>query len=99
MSPNANIAWAWKRFFPVLFVLLLAGCGRWSAVSTQNVTFNKVPAADDRNYNKLDNIEGRSNGVRSDQQIVLYTRSEELWWIQPDIYHPFTKIRDDAGWK
>src|SRR5262249_986836 len=33
------------------------------------------------------------------QQIVLYTNSEELWWIQPGIERPFTKIERNARWK
>lgn len=99
MSPRTNTVRAWKRSFPLTVVLLLVGCARWPTISDQSVTFNKVPVADDRDYYKLDNIEGRANGFRSGQQIVLYTKSEELWWVQPGIDRPLTKIRDDAGWK
>jgi hypothetical protein len=99
MSPRTNTVWAWKKSSPLTVVFLLVGCARWSAISTQSVTFNKVPVADDRDYNKLDNIEGRANGFRSGQQIVLCTKSEELWWVQPGIDRPLTKIRDDAGWE
>ena len=99
MAPRTNIVGAWKRFSLFTVVLLLVGCTRWSANPSQSITFNKVPVADDRDYNRLDNIAGRASGFRSGQQIVLYTKSEDLWWVQPSIDRPFTNIQDDAGWK
>jgi len=66
--------------------------------NSPTLVFDKVPkVAGDPN--KLDTLEGHVAGFQAGQQIVLYTNSEELWWIQPDIYHPITKIQADAGWK
>ena len=97
MSARPDIVRTWKRSFLLTVVLLFAGCARWSSNSDQSITFKKVPAADD--YAKLDTIEGRAAGFRPGQQIVLYTNSEELWWIQPGIERPFTNIQGNGGWK
>src|SRR5215469_173875 len=99
MPPPANNVRRWKGFFLLTVVLLLVGCTRWSANSSPSITFNTVPAADARDYNKLDNVEGRAKNFRSGQQIALYTQSEELWWIQPGIERPFTNIGDGGEWK
>jgi hypothetical protein len=44
-------------------------------------------------------VEGRATGAVSGQQIVLYAKSEELWWIQPFMDKPFTKIERHSKWK
>ncbi len=55
--------------------------------------------ADEGDRSKLESIEGRAVGARPGQQIVLYTQSEELWWVQPFTGQPFTKIDDNSRWK
>lgn len=79
--------------------LLLGSCTRESVSSTPNVVFDRVPRADIGGPDKLDTIEGRATRVVAGQQIVLYARSEELWWIQPFTDKPFTKIEGDSRWK
>jgi hypothetical protein len=44
-------------------------------------------------------IEGRVSGASPGQEIVLYARSEEIWWVQPYSNRPFTKIQGDSRWK
>jgi hypothetical protein len=90
-------AWRWVHLLAPL--LLLAGCGRSSNGSTPRIAITTIPAADGNNYDTLAAIEGTAVGVRPEQQIVLYTRSEELWWVQPFQDHPFTKIQDGSHWK
>jgi hypothetical protein len=90
---------AWRRAFPLAVLLLLGGCDRWSGNSAPCIVFTKVPAADVGGPDKLGTIEGRAPGARPGQQIVLYAKSEELWWVQPVGDHPFTKIEDDSKWK
>ena len=46
----------------------------------------------------MDFIEGRANGAKPGQQIVLYARSG-IWWIQPFATQPFTKIQPDSTWR
>jgi hypothetical protein len=99
MSARANTARAWKKSFLLAVVLLLVGCAKWSSNSSQSITFEKVPAANERDDGQTDSIEGRVAGFRPGQQIVLYTKSEELWWIEPGIDRPFTNIQNNAGWK
>jgi len=84
-----------------LFVvfLLLGGCRLWSPNSAPTVTFNILPAADAGGPEKLVTIEGRATGVRRGQQVVLYVKSEGLWWVQPFTDRPFTKIQEDSSWK
>lgn len=79
--------------------LLFGNCGRKSANSTPNILFDQVPRADLGGPDKMDTIEGRVSGAGPGQQLVLYARSEELWWIQPFTDKPFTKIERDSRWK
>lgn len=79
--------------------LVLGACHPDLSGSAPTVKFDSVPKADVSGYDKLDAIQGHVAGFKPGQQIVLYTNSEELWWIQPDIEHPFTKIQGKAGWK
>jgi hypothetical protein len=48
---------------------------------------------------KLDTIEGRASATRAGQQIVLYAKSQGLWWVQPFTARPFTNIQADSRWK
>jgi len=62
------------------------------------VIFDKVPKADVGGPDKLDTIDGHVTGLQAGQQIVLYARSQELWWIQPFSDQPYTKIQTDSRW-
>lgn len=83
----------------LVICLLLSACRSRSSSSSPVIDFSRVPAADSGGPVKLGIIEGRVTGARSDQQIVLYARSEELWWVQPFTDRPFTKIQGDSRWK
>jgi hypothetical protein len=93
----------WARASLVLLCavvcVLLGSCARNSAGSTPNLVFDRVPRADLGGPDNLETIEGRATGVGPGQQIVLYARSEELWWIQPFTEKPFTTIQGDSRWK
>lgn len=86
----------------LLFVsmcLLLGGChGKSSPSPSMLISFDKVPKADVGGPDKLDTIQGHVNGGQPGQQIVLYARSQELWWIQPFADRPFTPIGTDSKW-
>src|SRR6266567_5316189 len=90
---------AWRRAFPLALLLLFEACARWSSNSAPSISFTRVPMADEGDRSKLESIEGRAVGARPGQQIVLYTQSEELWWVQPFTGQPFTKIDDNSRWK
>ena len=78
--------------------LLLSGCHFKGTSSAPVITFSKIPPAAIGGPEKLDIIEGHVKGARADQQIVLYARSAERWWVQPYTDRPFTKIHSDSSW-
>lgn len=88
----------WNKAILVAVCLLLGGCGRNPVAAPPNVVFDKVPRADVGGPENIDTIEGRATGAAPGQQIVLYARSEGLWWIQPFSDRPFTKIQN-SRWK
>jgi signal transduction histidine kinase len=57
-----------------------------------------IPRVDKGGVQELDTISGRVTGARSDQQIVLYARSDGVWYVQPFSDQPFTKIQPDSTW-
>ena len=89
----------WTRASLVAGCLLLSNCGRQPGHTTPNVVFDRIPRADTGGPDKVDVIEGRASGSVPGQQIVLYAKSEDLWWIQPFTDKPFTKIDGDSKWK
>ena len=78
--------------------LLFSACHTQPSSSTPRVIFDKVPKADVGGPDKLDTIDGHVTGLQAGQQIVLYARSQELWWIQPFSDQPYTKIQTDSRW-
>ena len=99
MLPRTGRVDAWKGASLLAFLVLLMGCGRWSKGPVPGISFTRVPAADKDGYDKFAAIEGIARSFHPGQQIVLYSKSEELWWLQPVTDHPFTKIQDDSTWK
>ena len=79
-----------------LLVLLLGGCAS-SSNTHPSIEITDIPRADKGGVIQLDTIRGRVTGARSDQQVVLYARSE-AWYVQPWADQPFTKIAPDSTW-
>lgn len=77
-------------------LILLSACRTHTTNSLPSIVFDKVPKADIGGPDKLDSIQGHATGVQAGQQIVLYARSQELWWIQPFSDRPYTKIQDST---
>src|ERR1700744_6076485 len=83
----------------LMFVsVLLSACNSNRVSPKPTVQITLVPAANPGGPVQLDFIEGRANGAKPGQQIVLYARSG-IWWIQPFANQPFTKIQPDSTWK
>ena len=97
MWPCARATAHWTSLVSVC--LLLGSCGHQAVNSKPSIVFDRVPRADRGGPDKEDTIEGHAVGASSGQQIVLYAKSEEIWWIQPFTDKPFTKIESDARWK
>ena len=87
-----------KRLLMFAGVLLLACNSNKVLPPKPNVQITLVPAANPGGPVQLDFIEGRASGVKPGQQIVLYARSD-IWWIQPFVNQPFTKIQPDSTWR
>jgi len=79
-----------------LLVLLLGGCAASSNVQP-SIEITGIPPADKGGAIQIDTIRGRVTGARSEQQVVLYARSE-AWYVQPYADKPFTKIGPDSTW-
>jgi hypothetical protein len=99
MLPRARTVKAWRQAFLLAPFLVLAGCDRSPNASTPSIAITKIPSADGNKYDTVAAIEGTAVGVRPDQQIVVYTRSEELWWVQPVPDRPFTQIQNGSRWR
>jgi len=82
--------------------IFLTGC-RWTLRSAgpaaPAVEFISVPLAQAGDPNNLSAIRGRVVGAHSNQQIVLYARSQATWWVQPFANQPFTRIQTDSTWR
>jgi hypothetical protein len=82
----------------VFVSVLLSACNSSRMPPKPNVQITLVPVANPGGPVQLDFIEGRANGAKPGQQIVLYARSG-IWWIQPFANQPFTKIQPDSTWR
>ncbi|HEY6765603.1 MAG TPA: hypothetical protein VI386_12585, partial [Candidatus Sulfotelmatobacter sp.] len=83
----------------LMFVsVLLSACNSNRVPPKPNVQITLVPAANPGGPVQLDFIEGRAEGAKPGQHIVLYARSG-IWWIQPFANQPFTEIQPDSTWR
>jgi signal transduction histidine kinase len=79
---------------------LLSGCNRsQSHAGAPSIEFSSVPLAGPGDPNKLTVISGRVVGAEAGQQMVLYARSQQTWYVQPFANQPFTKIQADSTFK
>ena len=92
MLPRARTVKTWRQAFLLAPLLVLAGCGRSPNASTPSSAITRISSADGNEYDAAAAIEGTAVGVRPDQQIVVYTGSDELWWRQPA---PSLKTQED----
>ena len=98
-TPAASNSLSRERVLLLFCCILLSGCRSRQGAPAPSIKFTKVPSSDVGGPDKLDAIEGLAAGVQPGQQIVLYARSEEIWWVQPFSNRPFTKIQGDSKWK
>jgi hypothetical protein len=75
----------------------LTSCHSLNRAQNTLIEFTTVPPSSLGGPDKLDVIEGRVNGARPGQQIVLYSRSG-VWWVQPFADHALTPIGPDSKW-
>lgn len=85
-----------KRCVLVGLCLLELACRSQSGVPP-GIEFTRLPPAGEGSPDVFHTIEGRVNGARPGQRIVLFSRSG-VWWVQPFADRPFTAIRNDSTW-
>lgn len=78
--------------------VFVAGCSSPSGRSP-TIEFTTVPEAAPGGVARLEPIAGRVAGARPGQQIVLFARSGDVWWVQPFTVRPFTPIAQDSTWQ
>lgn len=81
-----------------MLVLLFGSCTAPQQRDKSSITFTLIPKADRGGVLELGTISGRVTHARSDQQIVLYARSDGVWYVQPWADQPFTRIQPDSTW-
>jgi hypothetical protein len=81
----------------VINAIFMNGC-RSKGVRAPTVEITRVPQADAGGPGKLDDIEGKVQGAKPGQHIVLYAHSG-MWWVQPFGNRPLTEILPDQTWK
>jgi hypothetical protein len=94
---NASVGPTRRNALLSLAGLALTGA-RTSGDNRVSIEFTRIPQADDGGRAKNDIIEGRVNGAFGQCQIVLYARSGGMWWVQPLVSRPFTKIQKPGNW-
>src|SRR5580700_11410100 len=101
MKPSPSISSIKKHRSNTLLMfvsVILSACNSNRVPPKPNVQITLVPAANPGGPVQLDFIEGRANGAKPGQQIVLYARSG-IWWIQPFATQFLTKIRSESTWR
>lgn len=81
-----------------MLVLLFGSCGAPQQTDKPSITFTLIPRTDRGGVLELGTISGRVTHAPDDQQIVLYARSDGVWYVQPWADQPFTRIQPDATW-
>jgi hypothetical protein len=83
-----------------LIGIFLNGCGSARPDVSPSIQFSRLPRSDSGGTESQAFIEGRVEGARPGQQIVLFAKSGAgVWWVQPFALHPFTPIRSDLQWR
>jgi hypothetical protein len=83
-----------------LLFFFAAGCGSVRPDAAPSIEFKRLPRADDGGTESQAYIEGRVDGARTGQQIVLFAKSGSgVWWVQPFADKPYTDIQPDRQWR
>jgi len=81
-------------------LLALTNCHKFTnSASEARISFTQVPQWDLGDMNQTDVIEGQVSGSRQGQQIALYSKTGDLWWLQPRLNSPVTPILPDGVWR
>lgn len=89
--------------FVLAAAALFVSCGAPQTALSPAITFTTVPPADRGGPEVVDKVAGRVTGAKPGQQLVLFTHSFGVWWVQPGPEQPFpdqpyTPIAADSTW-
>ena len=83
-----------------LLAIFLNGCGTARPNVAPSIEFSRLPRSAEGGTESQAVIEGRVEGARPGEQIVLFAKSGAgVWWVQPFADHPFTAIGSDLQWR
>jgi signal transduction histidine kinase len=85
------------RAAAVAGLLVLAGSHPSTIAAESAIEISRVPPAAEGGTERMAIIEGRVEGARAGQMLVLYARSGD-WYVQPYANEPFTQIGADSTW-
>jgi len=82
----------------------LAGCHGASTSSAPSVVFKEVPVTGPPVHGQkapylTGTIDGYATGVRPGERIVVYSKNDGRWGLQPPSGQPFTKIERNGRWR
>jgi hypothetical protein len=81
-------------------LLALTACHKTAQPSlASTISFTQVPQRDLGDLNQEDVIEGTVSGARPGQNMVVYSKTGGLWWLQPRLNSPFTPILPGGVWR
>jgi hypothetical protein len=84
--------------------LVLPGCRTSSTTSPPKIVFNKVPATAQAAQgqevsDQTSAIEGYATGFRPGERIVVYSKTDGRWGLQPPSGQPFQNIENNGRWR
>jgi hypothetical protein len=84
--------------------LALGGCRTSSTSSPATIVFDKVPAVSPPVHgqdvpDRADTIEGHATGVRPGERIVVYSKTDGRWGLQPPSGQPYANIENNGRWR
>jgi len=97
MNRQSHVAAICEALSVCAMCLSLSVCRSQKIASTPVIIFSQVPAAGSGAPDQSA-IEGRVQGARTGQRIVLYARRYGRWGRQPYSGQPFTTIGNDGRW-
>jgi len=81
-------------------LLTLAACHKTAQPSAESkILFTQVPQWDLGDQNQEDVIEGTVSGSRPGQNMVVYSKTGGLWWLQPRLNSALTPILPGGVWR
>jgi hypothetical protein len=87
-----------RKLLWVFVFMTNVSCTSSRSAVEPSIQFTHLPPAGESSGFTTAPIEGRVQGARSGQRIVLFARSG-VWWVQPLTVRPFTNIEHDSTWK